>query len=83
MDIKNTIINTDDYQLNNPLHGVKLTDILDYLVRVYGWDELGKRIKIRCFTNDPSIKSSLKFLRKTPWARVKVEELYLETTVRL
>ena len=82
MEIINTKINTDDYQLNNPLHGVKLTDILDYLVSVYGWKELGKRIKIRCFTSDPSIKSSLKFLRKTPWARKEVEELYLDTTVR-
>ena len=83
MEIKNTKINTDDYQLNNPLHGVKLADILDYLVGVYGWDELGKRIKIRCFTSDPSIKSSLKFLRKTPWARKKVEELYLDCVQKL
>jgi len=83
MEIKNTKINTDDYQLNNPLHGVKLADILDYLVGVYGWEELGKRIKIRCFTNDPSIKSSLKFLRKTPWARNEVEELYLDCVQKL
>jgi len=64
-------------QPNNPLHGITLETILEYLVEKYGWDELGMRIKIKCFTNDPSIKSSLKFLRKTPWARKKVEELYL------
>lgn len=64
-------------QPNNPLHGVKLADILEYLVEVYGWDELGMRINIRCFNHDPSIKSSLRFLRKTPWARDKVEQLYL------
>ncbi len=66
-------------QPNNPLHGVKLADILDFLVEKYGWFELGKRINIRCFNNDPSIKSSLKFLRKTPWARAKVEALYLNS----
>ena len=66
-------------QPNNPLHGVKLVDILEYLVQEYGWDELGDEINIRCFNNNPSIKSSLKFLRKTPWARTKVEELYLDT----
>lgn len=64
-------------QPNNPLHGVKLADILEYLVEKYGWDELGSRINIRCFNSDPSIKSSLKFLRKTQWARDKVERLYL------
>ena len=64
-------------QVNNPLHGVRLVDILDHLVAEYGWFDLGKRINIKCFTNDPSIKSSLKFLRKTPWAREKVENLYL------
>lgn len=64
-------------QPNNPLHGVKLADILAYLVEKYGWEELGYRINIRCFNHDPSIKSSLKFLRKTPWAREKVEALYL------
>ncbi len=64
-------------QANNPLHGIKLADILDHLVAEYGWFDLGKRINIKCFTNDPSIKSSLKFLRKTPWAREKVENLYL------
>lgn len=66
-------------QKNNPLHGVKLADILDFLHKKYGWEELGKRINIRCFTHDPSITSSLKFLRKTAWARQKVEELYLNS----
>jgi len=66
-------------QKNNPLHGVKLTDILEALVTEYGWEELGDRIDIRCFNYDPSIKSSLKFLRRTPWAREKVERLYLKT----
>ncbi len=64
-------------QPNNPLHGVKLAFIIQYLVAIYGWENLGDKIKIRCFTHDPSIKSSLKFLRRTPWARAKVEELYL------
>jgi uncharacterized protein (DUF2132 family) len=64
-------------QQNNPLHGVKLQDMLEHLVDYYGWEELGGRIDIRCFNYDPSIKSSLKFLRRTPWARAKVEELYL------
>jgi uncharacterized protein (DUF2132 family) len=64
-------------QPNNPLHGVKLADILERLVDEYGWDELGLIINIRCFNYDPSIKSSLKFLRKTPWARDKVEQLYI------
>ena len=66
-------------QANNPLHGVKLEDILTYLEAVYGWEEMGKRINIRCFKNDPSIKSSLKFLRRTDWARKKVEALYIAT----
>lgn len=66
-------------QFNNPLHGVKLAEILDSLVDEFGWAELGSRIKIRCFTENPSIKSSLTFLRKTPWARTKVEELYLRS----
>ncbi|WP_372751866.1 VF530 family DNA-binding protein [Labilibaculum sp.] len=65
-------------QINNPLHGVKLVDILEFLVAYYGWEELGSMIRINCFTSDPSIKSSLKFLRKTPWAREKVEDLYLK-----
>lgn len=65
-------------QANNPLHGIKLETILTDLVDHYGWEELGTRIDIRCFNHDPSIKSSLKFLRKTPWAREKVEYLYLK-----
>jgi uncharacterized protein (DUF2132 family) len=66
-------------QLNNPLHGKTLEVILTHLVTHYGWPELGYRIRINCFLDNPSIKSSLKFLRKTDWARKKVEELYLET----
>ncbi len=66
-------------QPNNPLHGVKLVDILEYLHTIYGWRELGELIDINCFQSNPSIKSSLKFLRRTPWARDKVEKLYLET----
>lgn len=66
-------------QPNNPLHGVTLEAILMHLVDVYGWKDLGKRITIRCFNEDPSIISSLKFLRKTPWARKKVEALYLQS----
>lgn len=62
---------------NNLLHGVKLKDILEALVKNYGWKELAHRIDIRCFMFDPTINSSLKFLRKTPWARTKVEDLYL------
>lgn len=64
-------------QPNNPLHGITLEMILTHLVEKYGWEELGDRITIKCFTIDPSIKSSLKFLRRTPWARKKVEDLYL------
>ena len=71
---------TDNSQPNNPLHGVRLIDILEYLVDEYGWEDLGYEIRINCFTNNPSIKSSLKFLRKTQWARDKVEQLYLNTT---
>ncbi len=69
----------NEEQPKNPLHGIKLLDILEYLVEKHGWDELGKRIHIRCFTHDPSVKSCLKFLRRTPWARDKVEQLYLQT----
>ena len=61
------------------LHGITLESVLTRLVAHYGWDALGKQIDIKCFTTDPSIKSSLTFLRKTPWARTKVEELYLDT----
>ncbi len=66
-------------QLNNPLHGKTLEMIVVYLVDRYGWEELGNRITINCFTINPSIKSSLTFLRKTPWARKKVEDLYLDS----
>lgn len=66
-------------QPNNPLHGIKLVDILEYLVDFYSWEVLGERIRIKCFNDNPSIKSSLTFLRKTPWAREKVEALYLKT----
>ena len=65
---------------NDPLHGITLEMILNQLVEQYGWDELGIRIPIKCFTNNPSIKSSLKFLRRTPWARKKVEDLYIRTS---
>jgi uncharacterized protein (DUF2132 family) len=64
-------------QPDNPLHGITLQTILIKLVDYYGWTELGRIIDIRCFNHEPSIKSSLKFLRKTPWARTQVEELYL------
>lgn len=66
-----------EQQSGDPLHGVTLEQIVTSLVETYGWDELGARIDIRCFTSNPSIKSSLKFLRKTPWARKKVEALFL------
>jgi len=66
-------------QPNNPLHGKTLEAIMVYLVSFYGWEKLGERIRINCFLKDPSIGSSLKFLRRTPWARKKVEELYIET----
>lgn len=65
-------------QPNNPLHGVKLATMLEDLVNQYGWERLAMKININCFKNDPSIKSSLTFLRKTTWARDKVERLYLE-----
>ncbi|MBU1012077.1 MAG: VF530 family protein [Bacteroidetes bacterium] len=71
--------NTNKVQPNNPLHGIRLVDILEFLVAEYGWNELGSRININCFTSNPSINSSLKFLRKTPWAREKVENLYLRS----
>ncbi|MGE8381049.1 MAG: VF530 family DNA-binding protein, partial [Sphingobacterium sp.] len=64
---------------NNPLHGKRLDTIIEYLVEYYGWEELGQRISIRCFNENPSVKSSLTFLRKTPWAREKVEQLYVKT----
>jgi len=64
-------------QKNNPLHGITLEQILVDLEAFYGWESLGEQINIRCFKENPSIKSSLKFLRKTPWARTKVEQLYI------
>lgn len=64
----------------DPLHGVTLKMIVTELYEIYGWEELGDRIDINCFTKDPSISSSLKFLRKTPWAREKVEALYIKST---
>jgi uncharacterized protein (DUF2132 family) len=66
-------------QANNPLHGITLAEVLSRLVAHYGWEGLGARIRINCFTSDPSLQSSLKFLRKTPWAREKVEKLYVAT----
>ena len=69
---------TGDPQPRNPLHGVTLEAMLNALVDAMGWPELGRRIDIRCFQQDPSIASSLKFLRRTPWARQKVEQLYLK-----
>jgi len=69
---------TDRPQPRNPLHGITLEAIVTELVDSLGWDELGRRIPVRYFTNDPSVASSLKFLRRTPWARSKVEALYLE-----
>lgn len=67
---------------NDPLYGKTLKMILEYLVEEYGWKTLGEDIKVNCFISDPSIKSSLTFLRKTPWARQKVEELYIATIAR-
>ncbi|HEY8100114.1 MAG TPA: VF530 family protein [Burkholderiaceae bacterium] len=64
-------------QPNNPLHGISLEQLLTKLVTDYGWEALAKNIDIKCFKNDPSIKSSLTFLRKTPWARKKLEEFYI------
>lgn len=66
-----------DNNHKDPMHGVTLEMILTYLVEKYGWDDMSKRIRINCFANNPSIKSSLTFLRRTPWARKKVESLYL------
>tara|TARA_R110001599_G_scaffold37675_2_gene116483 strand:- start:1358 stop:1576 length:219 start_codon:yes stop_codon:yes gene_type:complete len=66
-------------QPNNPLHGIKLADILERLHNKYGWEEMGEMIDINCFRNNPTMKSSLKFLRRTPWAREKVEKLYLKS----
>jgi len=64
---------------NDPLHGIKLKDILEHLVDYYGWEELGEIIPIRCFTHNPTMSSSLKFLRRTSWARKSVEDIYLRS----
>ncbi|MDC9724955.1 MAG: VF530 family protein [Gammaproteobacteria bacterium] len=66
-------------QANNPLHAITLEQILTKLVDTLGWEEMGRQVDIKCFNSDPSIKSSLKFLRKTAWARAKVESLYIKT----
>lgn len=66
-------------QPKNPLHGITLEMILNHLVEKFGWEEMGRRIPVKCFQENPSIKSSLNFLRKTPWARKRVEDLYLRT----
>lgn len=71
-------MNNSNNQKNNPLHGVTLQVVLEKLLAHYGWDGLHERVNVRCFSQDPSIASSLKFLRITPWARMKVEELYLQ-----
>lgn len=73
---------TNTERKQDPLHGLTLKMIVTQLEEKFGWDELGQRINIKCFKNDPSINSSLKFLRKTPWARKKVEELYLLSLAR-
>ena len=65
-------------QINNPLHGITLEQMLSQLIERVGWAEMGRRVSIRCFTHDPSLSSSLRFLRRTPWARAKVEALYLQ-----
>lgn len=72
----------ENKQSNNPLHGITLQRILEILVDYYGFDTLGELIKIKCFNENPSVKSSLTFLRKTAWARKKVEELYIQTLPR-
>lgn len=66
-------------QKNNPLHGITLAEIVEHLANFYGWEDLGTRINIKCFSENPSVKSSLTFLRKTEWAREKVEGLYLKS----
>jgi len=71
-----------EIQPKNPLHAITLEMILNSLVEQFGWGQLGQRIDIRCFKENPSIKSSLKFLRRTPWARTKVEALYISTLIK-
>ncbi len=73
---------TPPEQSRNPLHGVTLERMLNVLVETIGWEGMARRVRIACFTTDPSISSSLKFLRRTPWARAKVEQLYLDVTRR-
>ena len=68
-----------EHTSNDPLHGIKLKDIVEYLVEYYGWEELGEIIPVRCFTHNPTVSSSLKFLRRTPWARKAVEDIYLRS----
>jgi uncharacterized protein (DUF2132 family) len=71
-------MNLPQHQPGNPLHGITLEKMLVELVEMMGWDAMGSALPIRCFTHEPSIASSLKFLRRTPWARTKVEEMYLQ-----
>lgn len=71
-----------EHQSKDPLHGITLENILKFLIERFGWEELGQLIRVDCFNNDPSIKSSLKFLRKQQWARTKVERLYVKTKRR-
>ena len=72
-------MDTKQEQPNNPLHGIKLVEILEYLTQNYTWEDLAGQVNINCFKSNPTIKSSLKFLRRTPWAREKVEHLYLQS----
>lgn len=75
----------DVFEVNehtNPLHGITLEQMLNELVEHVGWDRMGKRVKIACFISEPSVSSSLKFLRRTPWARTKVEAMYLDAKAR-
>ena len=78
MEWYNNTMNENNEHKNNPMHGIKLQQILEELEKRYGWELLGQLININCFQYDPSIKSCLRFLRKTPWARTKVESLYLQ-----
>ena len=73
---------TPDFHPKDPLHGITLEAVVNYLVDHHGWEEMSRRIPIRCFLFDPSLKSSLTFLRKTPWARHKVEEWFVTEQVR-
>ena len=79
MEIKYSQDDSGSTQPNNPLHGVKLADVMEFLVDKYGWKELALKININCFKSNPTIKSCLKFLRRTQWARDKVEALYLRS----